>query len=533
MEHRPVVLVADSISASELTPLSAAGIEVLDRSGISAADLALEIGRCDGLLVRSRTKVDAALLARATRLRVVGRAGTGVDNVDLVAATRAGIVVMNVPSGNTNAAAEHTIALLMALARHVADGASALRKGQFEQKPFIGIEVEGRTLGVIGLGRIGRAVASKARGLGMRVSGFDPMLDASAIREMGIEPADLGTLAANSDVVTVHVPLAEKTRHLVNAEFIARMKRGARILNVARGGIVDEKALLDALESGQLAGAALDVFEQEPPTNTALLQHPRLLSTPHLGASTMEAQSAVARLIAGQVARFLTSGAVENAVNLTGLGAEERAQLTPWMELARRLGVIAAGLIHGRPESAELLRCGEGILQRGDVLAAESVVGLLTPWMGQSLNPVNARVLAAEWGFSLVDRSLPGHRSFPGLLRLAVKAGAEELALDGTLFGHGMLRIVRAYGMNIDAIPEGHMLFVRHRDRPGMIAAMGAILAAEDLNIANMSVGRDVARGHALSILNCDEAPSVEALAAIGRLEGVESVRAVVAPPAA
>lgn len=527
MEQHPVVLVADAIAAAELAPLQAAGIEVLDRAGISAADLALEIGRCDGLLVRSRTKVDAGLIARATRLRVIGRAGTGVDNVDLATATRAGIVVMNVPSGNTNAAAEHTLALMLALARHVADGAAALKEGRWEQKPFTGIEVEGRTLGVIGLGRIGRSVAGKARGLGMRVMGFDPMLDAAAIREMGIEPASLDGLAAGSDVITVHVPLAEKTRHLVNAALLARMKRGVRILNVARGGIVDEVALLAALESGQVGGAALDVFEEEPPTSRALLQHPRVLATPHLGASTEEAQAAVARLIAGQVARFLVHGAVENAVNLTGLGAEERVQLAPWMQLARRLGTIAAGLSAARPQSAELTRCGEGVLQRGDVLAAEAVVGLLSPWMGRALNPVNARLLAAEWGFSLVDRHQPGHKSFPALLRLAVKSGGSELVLDGTLFGHGMLRIVRAFGMNIDAIPEGHMLFVRHKDRPGMIAAIGTILSAAGVNIANMSVGRDSARGNALSILNCDEAVPATALDAIADIAGVEDVRSV------
>ena len=523
------VIVADALAADELEPLVRAGVHVENRAGISREELLQVIANFDGLLVRSRTQVDAEVIAAGTRLRVVGRAGTGVDNVDLAAATRAGIVVMNVPSGNTNAAAELTIALMTALCRHVVPAAAALLAGRFEQKPFIGVELQGRILGVIGLGRIGRAVGRKAQGLGLTVVGYDPLLAPAAVEELGFRSATLEALAAECDIISVHVPLAEKTKHLVNAEFLARCKRGVRILNVARGGVVDEAALLVALESGQVAGAALDVFEKEPPTENALVQHPRVLATPHLGASTQEAQSAVARLIAHQVARFLTQGVVENAVNLWGMDADEREMLQPWLLLARRLGAVAAALLDGRPDSIEVVRFGEGTRLRSEPVAAEALVGALTPWMGARLNAVNARLLAVERGFTLVERVQPTHRSFPSMLRVVLRSEHDSVALDGTLFGRSLLRVVRAYGMNIDAIPEGTMLFVRHADQPGMIGTIGTLLAQHSVNIANMSVGRSEDRAEALSVLNLDQEVPAAVLNVLSAHAAVRSCRAVAA----
>ncbi|MSR74084.1 MAG: phosphoglycerate dehydrogenase [Planctomycetes bacterium] len=527
MSSSAKVLVADAIATDELSPLVSAGVQVDHRAGISKAELLEVIGAYDGLLVRSRTQVDAAVFAAGTSLRVVGRAGTGVDNVDLAAATRAGVVVMNVPSGNTNAAAELTIALIAALCRNIVPAAAALRAGRFEQKPFVGVELTGRTLGVIGLGRIGRAVARKAQGLGLKVVGYDPLLAPAAVEELGIVSASLEALAAQSDIISVHVPLAEKTKHMIDAALIRCMKPGVRLLNVARGGIVDESALLAALESGAVAGAALDVFETEPPTSNPLVQHPRVLATPHLGASTEEAQSAVARLIAQQVARFLTQGVVENAVNLWGMEAEERAVMEPWLLLARRLGAVAAALLQGRPDRMEVVRFGDGTRWRGEPLAAEALVGALTPWLGGRLNAVNARLLAGERGFAVEERMQPEHRSFPALLRVALHSAEDSVVLDGTLFGRSLLRVVRAYGMNIDAIPEGAMLFVRHADKPGMIGRIGTLLAEHGVNIANMSVGRHETRDGALSVLNLDQEAPQAVLDALRVMDAVQSCRAV------
>lgn len=521
------VLVADAISSEELEPLRRAGVEVIDRAGIARKDLLVELAGCDGLLVRSRTQVDAEVLAAAPGLRVVGRAGTGVDNVDLSAATRAGIVVMNVPSGNTNAAAELTVALMTALCRNVAQANAALRAGRFEQKPFIGVELQGRTLGLVGLGRIGRAVGRKAQGLGMKVVGFDPLLSSAAVEELGFSAADLNELTACSDVISVHVPLTDKTRHLIGADLIGRMKKGVRILNVARGGVVDEAALLDALDSGKVAGAALDVFETEPPVDQRLLQHEKLLATPHLGASTREAQSAVARLIAQQVAKFLTLGVAENAVNLWGLEPEEREALLPWMSLARRLTALASALLQGRMQSVELVRVGDAARLRGEPLMAEALVGALSPWMGVRLNAVNARLLAEEHGLAVTERVQAEHRSFASLLRVTVRSESDVVTLDGTLFGRALLRVVRAFGMNIDAIPEGSMLLLRHADQPGMIGFTGTLLSRHGINIANMCVGRSEDRSEALSVLNLDQELPASVLQELQQHAAVRFARAV------
>lgn len=519
------VLIADQLDVEQLQPLRETGIEVVERAGIPAGELLETIAGFDGLLVRSRTRVTAEVLAAAPRLRVVGRAGTGVDNVDVAAATRAGVVVMNVPGGNVVAAAEHTLALMFALARHVPRAAQALREGRFEQKPFLGVELTGKTLGVVGLGRIGRAVAERARGLGMTVVAYDPIASARAAEEMGVTLLALEEVVARSDWLTVHVPLAPLTRHLVDRRLLSLARPGIRILNVARGGVLDEAALLEALDSGRVAGAALDVFEEEPPRNRALLDHPKVVATPHLGASTVEAQAGVARQIGIQVGTFLTRGVAENAVNLVGTDPRLREEIEPWQTLCRRLGGVAGGLCGPGLSRIELTVFGEVARFPREALLVEALAGVLRPVAGDRVNQVNAALFAKERGLLVTDERKESHKSFQSLVRVTVTGDRESVALDGTLFGRNNLRIVRAFGFNIDAIPEGPMLFCANDDRPGIIGHLGSVLGRAGVNIANMSVGRDLEKGHALAVLNLDQEPGPEVLAALAAAPAIRWVR--------
>jgi D-3-phosphoglycerate dehydrogenase len=523
------VLVADSLASDQLEPLRRRGIEVLDRAGLSAEELAKEIGSCHGVLVRSRTRITEELLAQAPNLRVVGRAGTGTDNVDLDAATRAGVVVMNVPGGNSVAAAEHTIALLCAMARHVPEAAASVRAGRWERGAFQGIELTGKTLGIIGLGRIGREVASRAQGLRMRVLAHDPITNPDVAADLGLELRSLRELFSECDAITVHVPLGPGTRHLIGDELLSGCRPGLRLLNVARGGIVDEAALLRALESGRVAGAALDVFETEPPTNEALVNHPSVVATPHLGASTAEAQVNVAVAIAEQVAAFLCDGVVTHAVNLVGLDPELRERLGPWFRLARCLGGLAASLVDTGIAEVDVTVMGELAGQPKEPLVTEVLLGLMKPFGMDRVNAVNARLFAEERGIRWTVGHRISHRSFSSLLQISVKGASEPLTVAGTLFGTRNLRIVRAFGFNMDAVPEGPMLWCVNDDRPGVIGHLGTVLADAGINIANMSVGRDPERGQALAVLNLDEDPPAEVMA---RLAGHAAIRWVKLVPA-
>ena len=525
---RPCALVADSLDPDQLKPLRDLGVEILDRAGISAEQLALEIGPCQALLVRSRTKVTPDLLARAPALRVIGRAGTGVDNIDIEAATRSGVVVMNVPGGNAVAAAEHTIALMTALARSVPQAAASLRAGRWDRKLYQGTELTGKTLGVVGLGRIGREVAYRARGMRMRVLAYDPLTTAEVAEDLGIELRPLDELVKEIDFLSLHVPLSDATRHLVDAGLLASAKPGLRILNVARGGIVDEAALLESIEAGHVAGAALDVFESEPPEGSALVAHPAVISTPHLGASTAEAQAGVAHAVASQVGRYLTEGVIENAVNVVGLDPALREQVQPWADLARRLGWLASALSGDGIHQVDLTMVGEIASScPQEALTTEVLMGLLNRFAGDRVNPVNAALFAEERGIRLSSAQRPAHKSFQSLLRVQVQHGDGSLNLAGTLFGTHNLRVVRAFGFNIDAIPEGPMLWCANRDAPGIIGHLGTVLADEGINIANMSVGRNSETGEALAVLNLDAEPSAEAIAALMSRDGIHWIRLV------
>jgi D-3-phosphoglycerate dehydrogenase len=389
------------------------------------------------------------------------------------------------------------------------------------------VEVTGKTLGIVGLGRIGREVARRALGLRMKVIAYDPIVSAQVAEELQVSLSSLDDLLRNADFLTVHVPLAPLTRHLIDARLLGLAKPGLRILNVARGGVVDEAALLSALESGRIAGAALDVFEEEPPRSRALLDHPRVVATPHLGASTSEAQSEVTRQIAIQVGRFFTAGIVENAVNLVGADPALREEMTPWAHLCKRLGGVAGGLAGDGLSRVEVTLFGEVSRFPREVLLVDVLLGLLRPVAGDRINEVNAVLFARERGIALSDRHQESHKSFHALVRVSVQSDRGQIVLDGTLFGRANLRIVRAFGFNIDAIPEGPMIFAANEDRPGIIGHLGTVLGRAGVNIANMSVGRDQELGHALAVLNLDQEPSPEVLSALASSPAIRWVKHV------
>ena len=525
------VLISDSVSQSGVELLrSTPGLEVTVDTKLSPSQLASRIGEFDALIVRSATRVTADVLARPGRLRVIGRAGTGVDNIDLEAATAAGIVVINTPGGNALAAAEHTFSLLLALARNVAQANQALRAGRWERKEHTGVELAGKTLGVVGLGRIGREVVLRARGFRMELLGYDPFVSAAAAADVGVRTVDLATLVAASDFVTLHLPLSPETRHLVDAAMLARFKPGARLINCARGGLVDEAALYDALESGALGGAALDVFEHEPPQDRRLIEHPRVVATPHLGASTEEAQERVGTEIAEKIRDFLSDGVILDAVNFPTIGREEYAKLGPLMELAAKLGSVLGQLADGGFRALELRTYGSFLEHPTKPLAMAAAKGLLAPVISEGVSYVNALARAAERGIRVEERRSSERSPYAGLLRLALETDHATLHVAGTLFEPERPRLVEVDGVAIESEPAGRLLFLRSRDVPGVVGRIGTILGRADANIADIHLGRTKSRGDAISIIRLDGELPVAALAEIRALPEVVLVRSLNIP---
>ena len=503
-------------------PIADDGVELLRRSadvdvftGQTPAELLARIGDYDALVVRSETKVNAEQLAAASRLRVIGRAGVGVDNIDVAAATELGVLVVNAPTGNTVAAAEHTIAMMLALARHIPQANRSLLDGKWDRKSFLGFEVRGKVLGVIGLGAIGSEVAKRAQGLEMEVIAYDPVVSRERAELINVELLDdLDALCARADVITVHVPLVAATRHLFDAARLARCKPGVRLLNVARGGIYDEAAVLAALEAGQVAGAGLDVFEQEPPVDNPLVRHPRVVATPHLGASTEEAQLGVASDVAEQIVAILGGAPARWAVNAPAVLPEEMVAIRPYLALAEKLGSLYAQAGHGGARRLELEYTGE--LARHDVsyLTAEVVKGMLAPFTEERINVVNARVVADRRGIEVVEQrhSSGAHRvsEYPDLITIRASGAGETFSAAATVLPQGP-RIVRLNGFVIDLTPEGRFLVTYHDDRPGVIGRVGTILGEAGINIASLHLGRDAPRGQAVMIVQVDD-PVAEAV---------------------
>jgi D-3-phosphoglycerate dehydrogenase / 2-oxoglutarate reductase len=503
------VLVAEPI-APEGVALLREQHDVDERPGLAPDQLCAILADYDALVVRSQVQVDAGMIAAGSRLQVIGRAGVGVDNVDLEAATRAGITVVNAPTGNTIAAAEHTLALLYGVARKIAAADASVRRGEWKRAQFTGLELRGRTLGIVGLGKIGQAIAARARAMEMTVLANDPYVTAEQAAHHGVDLVSFDDLLARSDVVSVHVPLTRATRGLVGAAELARMRPGAILLNVARGGVVDEAAVAAALADGRLAGAGIDVFEQEPPVGSPLLEAPNTLLTPHLGASTAEAQVAVAEEVADQVLDVLAGRSARYAVNAPLVTPETAQALAPYLPLAEILGRFFAQFSRTGVRTLTLEIAGELSAVDGSPLTAAVLRGLLETSTTERVNLVNAAALAKARGITLVERKTPDAGAYAAQLTLSGGTNGQSTTIGGTVAG-GEPRLTRLNDYRLDMEPAEVMLITHHRDRPGMIGRIGQTLGEADVNISAMHVGRSAPRADALMILALDDdvAPSV------------------------
>jgi D-3-phosphoglycerate dehydrogenase len=525
------IFVADDVSESGLEPLRAAGFSVEKQTGLTGPALADAVKNCEGLIVRSETKVTAELLASATSLRVIGRAGVGVDNIDVPAATIRGIVVMNAPDGNTITTAEHTIALLISLARSIPQASSSLKAGRWERKRFIGVELQGKTLGIVGLGRIGRVVASRARAMGMLIVAYDPFIAPDQARDLEIELVPLDEVYARADFLTVHTPLTAETRGLINRDVLAAMKKGARIINCARGGLVDEDALYEAIVNGSIAGAALDVFVQEPPAaDHPLLKLDQVIVTPHLGASTTEAQEGVALTVAEQMRDFLLTGALRGAVNVPALGVKELSVLQPYVLLAESLGRFQAQLVDNPVREVRLEFAGEIVEVDATPVTRAFLAGLLRD-VSARVNVVNAFLIADERGIKVTTTYVRTSGDISPAIRTEISTEQSTRTLAGTLFGYGEQRregrITEIDGFHLEATPHGHMLVMRNRDVPGVIGRVGTILGERNVNISGFHLGRRERGGEAMALIEIDAPLHKETLQSLRELEQVLSAQPI------
>jgi len=525
------IFVADNVSDSGLQPLRAAGFAIEKRIGLSGDQLCEVLAGCDGLVVRSETKVTAHLMDHATSLRVIGRAGVGVDNIDVPAATARGIVVMNAPDGNTITTAEHTMALLVALARQVPQANGSLKLGNWERKRFVGVELQGKTLGIVGLGRIGKAVASRARAFGMHIVAFDPFIAPEQARDLEIDVAPLDDVFARADFLTVHTPLTSDTRGIVGRDAFAKMKKGVRVINCARGGLIDEAALFEALKSGLVAGAALDVFEKEPPApDSPLLALDEVIVTPHLGASTTEAQEGVAFTVAEQMRDYLLSGALKGAVNVPALGTKELSTLQPYISLAESLGRFQAQLVDSAVREVGLEYAGEIVDLDAAPVTRSFLAGLLRD-VSARVNLVNAFLIAEERGIAVTTTYVrTGTDSAPAIHTQVLTSGGEQ-TLAGAIFGYSGQtregRITEIDGFRIEAVPHGHMLVMRNRDVPGVIGRVGTILGERSVNISRFHLGRRERGGEAMAVIEVDAPLDDATLRELRAFEPVISARQI------
>ncbi|MGH2608730.1 MAG: phosphoglycerate dehydrogenase [Tepidiformaceae bacterium] len=524
---RQRILVADPVAREGVEMLRGVG-DVDVRTGLSAEDLVACIPEYDALVVRSETKVTRAVLEAGRKLMAVGRAGVGVDNIDLEAATERGVVVVNAPQGNTVAAAEHTIALLMALARHLPQADASMRLGKWARKDYVGTEIRGKVLGIVGLGKIGSEVARRAVGMEMRVLGNDPFVPEERARALGVELVEFDELLAESDFITVHPPLTPQTQGMIGAGEIARMKDGVRLINVARGGIIDEVALADAVQASKVAGAAIDVFSIEPPGESPLLRDPRIIITPHLGASTAEAQERVALDVAEQLVDILSGRPARYAVNAPMLAPETLKVVGPYMAVAETLGSVATQLVTGQLTSIEIDYYGDIAEHDVTPLRASVIRGLLRPISEENVNIVNASLVAQSRGWRIDERLQSSHDVFVNLIHVKIRTNEAEVAVAGTV-EHGQPDIVILNGLDVDLVPEpnSYLLACDNEDRPGMIGKVGSLLGQFDINIRSMQVGRRERRSRALMLIAVDEAPTEEQLAQIESIDGIYNVRLV------
>jgi D-3-phosphoglycerate dehydrogenase len=524
MTAKPKVLISDKMSAQAEQIFIARGVDVTVKTDLKPEELKAIIANYDGLAIRSSTKVTADILQGATNLKVIGRAGIGVDNVDVPAATQTGVVVMNTPFGNSITTAEHTIAMMMALARQIPSANASTHAGKWEKTKYMGQELFGKTLGVIGCGNIGAIVADRAIGLKMKVIGFDPFLSAERAVELGIEKVELEDLFKRADFITLHTPMTEGTKGIINAAAMAKMKKGVRLINCARGGLIVEADLKTALDSGHVAGAALDVFEEEPAKSNPLFGHENVVCTPHLGASTVEAQENVALQVAEQMADYLLQGAVANAVNMPSVSAEDAPKLKPYMKLAEQIGSLAGQL--ATADVSEIQVEYEGLVAAINTkpLTALVLSGFLKPSM-EGVNIVSAPARARERGIAIAETKREKAKDYQTLIRVTVTGTAGKNTVEGTLFGGEHPRIVHIDGVPVETAVSPHMIFIQNLDQPGLIGAVGTILGDNKINIADFNLGRIPGQGKAIALISTDEPVSEAITDALSKLKQVERVK--------
>jgi D-3-phosphoglycerate dehydrogenase len=522
----PRVLVSDKLSPTAVQIFKDRGVEVdyLPDLGKDKEKLLEVIGQYDGLAIRSATKVTEKLIAAATNLKVIGRAGIGVDNVDIPAASRRGIIVMNTPFGNSITTAEHAIALMFALARQIPEANASTHAGKWEKNRFMGVEITGKTLGVIGCGNIGSIVATRGVGLKMHVVAFDPFLSEGRAEELGVEKVELEELFKRADFITLHTPMTDKTRGIINAEAISKMKDGVRIINCARGGLIVEADLIAALKSGKVAGAGIDVFETEPATENALFGLENVVTTPHLGASTSEAQENVALQIAEQMADYLVKGAVSNAINMPSITAEEAPRLKPFVKLAEVLGAFVGQVTEDPIEEVEILFDGATATMNTRALISAALAGLIRPQVSD-VNMVSAPIMVKERGIIVAEVKRDKSGVFDGYIKLTVKTNKQTRSIAGTCFSDHKPRFIQIKGINLDAEVGQHMLYTTNADAPGIIGLLGTLCGKNNVNIANFQLGRNRPGGDAIALLYLDAPFPEKALAEVRANPSIDSAK--------
>ncbi len=520
------IVIADALPESAAAPFLERGWTVDARSGRSTSDLARDLQQADALIVRSATQVTAALLDAAPKLRVVARAGTGVDNVDLDAASARGVLVLNAAGANSISVAELTLGLLIALARGIPAADASMKQGAWDKKRFTGIELRGKLLGVVGFGRIGREVASRARAFGMDVIAYDPFIGARAAEAAGVPLVSLDELLERADFVTLHVPSLPETRHLINAERLAKCRRGVRIVNTARGELVDEAALAGAIERGVVAGAAIDVFEQEPPIDRRLASLPQVVATPHIAASTREAQELVGVEVAAAVRDYLSEGAIRNAVNFPAIPAEELPMVRPFLQAAESLGRFVAQLAPERPLAIGVRYYGELVTRHEAIVGTSVLAGALSPFVDGTVTQVNARKLAADRGIDIIESRSTRPRDFVNVISVKLHGASGERWAEATVLHPNRPRLCSLDGIDVDMPLAGTLIVIRNDDTPGVIGRVGTVLGRHGVNIGSFGLGRS--NGSAVGVLAVDPAPELAAaVEELKRLEAVRDVRVV------
>jgi D-3-phosphoglycerate dehydrogenase / 2-oxoglutarate reductase len=521
------ILVLEGITERGLEVLKAEGYEIDQHKALPPAELAKIVAPYAAVLIRSGSRMTAEVFAAADNLRVIGRPGVGVDNVDLEAATRRGVVVMNSPGGNLVSTAELALALLFAVARPIAAADASMKAGKWDRKSFSGAELHAKRLGVVGLGRIGREVAARCQALGMEVQAYDPFVSPAIAEKAGVKLLSFDELLGSSDFVTIHSVLTKETRHLFGKDAFSKVKPGIRLVNAARGELIDDAALLTALESGRVAAAGIDVHAEEPPVDWRVAKHPRVVATPHIGAATAEAQERVGTDIAYQVRDYLKGGLMQNAVNFYALAGDLYDQVRPAMELAERLGAFLAQVCPGRPERVEVGLYGE--LREIDVkpILSAAMTGVLKPTLGQGVTLVNAVTLARDRNIEVLESTSTARVAFANLMVVRLKTAEGDLSVAGTLFGSSHLRLVDLDGVEMDAVPQGNLLFVKNDDTPGVVGNIGTLLGERKVNIARMNVGRKPGSGRAIMLIEVDNDVAGATLEAVAAIAGVREARAV------